>query len=62
MMNHNQFRCGLKMILIPLDIIFINEDQEVTDVQQGQPNDDTLLSCENTMYVVELNQNSGVKV
>ena len=48
--------------LIPLDIIFINEDQEVTDVQQGQPNDDTLLSCENTTYVVELNQNSGVKV
>lgn len=48
--------------LIPLDVIFINEDQEVADVQQGQPNDDTLLSCENTMYVVELNQNSGIKV
>ena len=34
----------MKNTLIPLDIIFINEDQEVTDVQQGQPNDDTLLS------------------
>ena len=48
--------------LIPLDIIFINEDQEVIAVEQGQPEDDTLLSHENTMYVVEVNVNSGVKV
>ena len=48
--------------LIPLDIIFINEDQEVIAVEQGQPNDDTLLSHEDTMYVVEVNANSGVKV
>lgn len=48
--------------LIPLDIIFINEDQEVIAVEQGQPEDDTLLSHENTMYVVEVNINSGVKV
>ena len=48
--------------LIPLDIIFINEDQEVIAVEQGQPNDDTLLSHEDTMYVVEVNANSGVKI
>jgi len=46
--------------LIPLDIIFINEDQEVIAVEQGQPEDDTLLSQEDTMYVVEVNVNSGV--
>ena len=48
--------------LIPLDIIYINEDQEVVDVYKGQPNDDTLHSVEDVAYVVELNQNSGVKV
>lgn len=48
--------------LIPLDIIYINSDQEVIDVKQGVPEDDTLLSVENTMYVVELNKDSGVKV
>lgn len=47
---------------IPLDIIYINEDQEVIDVKQGKPNDDTLLSVGNTMYVVELNANSGIKI
>lgn len=47
--------------LIPLDIIFINEDQEVIAVEQGQPEDDTLLSHEDTMYVVEVNVNSGVQ-
>ena len=48
--------------LIPLDIIFIDEDQEVIAVEQGQPEDDTLLSHENTMYVVEVNVNSGVSL
>ncbi len=47
---------------IPLDIIFINEDQEVIEVYQGQPNDETLHSVENTAYVVEVNQGSGVQV
>lgn len=48
--------------LIPLDIIYINSDQEVIDVKHGVPEDDTLLSVEDTMYVVELNKGSGVKV
>lgn len=52
----------MKNTPIPLDIIFINEEQEVIAVKQGQPNDETLLSGDNTAYVVELNQGSGVKV
>lgn len=48
--------------LIPLDIIYINDDQEVIDVYKGQPNDDTLHSVEDVAYVVELNQNSGVQI
>ena len=47
---------------IPLDIIFINSDQEVIAVKEGVPQDDNLLSVEDTMYVVELNKGSGVKV
>ena len=46
---------------IPLDIIYINDDQEVIEVYQGQPNDDTLHSVEDVAYVVEVNQNSGIK-
>ena len=46
---------------IPLDIIFINEDLQVTKVYQGQPNDETLVSEPNTLYVLEVNINSGIK-
>lgn len=46
---------------LPLDIIFIDEDWEVKSVQQGKPFDDTILSCDDVQYVLELNQNSGVK-
>ena len=45
----------------PLDIIFINEDQEVIEVYQGQPNDETLHGTEDVAYVVEVNQGSGIK-
>lgn len=51
----------MKNTLIPLDIIYINEDQEVTAVEYGKPEDETRLTHENTMYVVELNSGSGVK-
>lgn len=52
----------MKNTLIPLDIIYINDDQEVIEIYQGEPNDDTLHSVENTSYVVEVNRNSGVHV
>lgn len=47
---------------IPLDIIFINEEQEVTKVYHGKPEDKTLVSSPKTAYVLEVNQGSGIKV
>ena len=52
----------MKDTLIPLDIIFINEDQEVVKVHQGIPNDETLIEVPNIAYVLEVNDNSGIKV
>lgn len=50
----------MKEVSIPLDIIFINEDQEVLSVQQGKPNDPTLLGEDDVTYVLEVNANSGI--
>ena len=46
---------------IPLDIAFINEDLQVTKVHTGQPEDETLISQPDTMYVLEVNADSGIK-
>ena len=51
----------MKDTLIPLDIIFINEDNEVVKVAQGEPNDETPIIAQDTLYVLEVNKNSGVK-
>lgn len=51
----------MKNTLIPLDIIFINEDNEVIKVAQGEPNDETPIIAQDTLYVLEVNKNSGVK-
>lgn len=50
----------MKDTLIPLDIIFIDEDEEVISVMQGQPNSEELLTEQNVAYVLEVNQNSGI--
>lgn len=47
--------------LIPLDIIFINEDEEVIKVVQGIPNNETPIVVQDTLYVLEVNANSGIK-
>ena len=47
--------------LIPLDIIFINEDDEVIKVVQGVPNNETPIVVQDTLYVLEVNANSGIK-
>ena len=47
--------------LIPLDIIFINEDWEVMDIVQGEPNSEDLLECDDVKYVLELGENSGIQ-
>ena len=51
----------MKDTLIPLDIIFINEDNEVVKVAQGEPNDETPIIAQDTLYVLEVNKDSGVK-
>ncbi len=52
----------MKDTSIPLDIIFINEDEEVISVQQGTPFSEDLLEAEDVAYVLEVNQNSGIQV
>lgn len=51
----------MKNVKIPLDIIFINDDQEVIKVAKGIPNSKKAIICENVSYVLELNTNSGVQ-
>lgn len=46
---------------IALDQIFINSDLEVTKVVTREPNDETLIGEPETLYVVEVNANSGIK-
>lgn len=46
---------------IPLDIIFINEDEEVISIFEGQPNDRTIAEEDDVKYVLEVNQGSGIK-
>lgn len=52
----------MKGVDIPLDIIFFNEDQEVTLVHKGKPNDETLTTQADTAFVLELNKDSGIEV
>lgn len=47
---------------IPLDIIFIDEDYNVIKVQQGVPESKELITCDNTLYVLEVNAGSGIKI
>lgn len=51
----------MRNVEFPLDIIFINEDQEVMYIYEGKPNDKKLVSYEDTAYVLEVNANSGIK-
>lgn len=51
----------MKDTIIPLDIIFIDESDKVISVQQGEPESEELLTEHNVAYVIEVNQNSGIK-
>lgn len=51
----------MKDTLIPLDIIFINDDQEVIGIVRGTPGDEELHGTDNVAYVVEVNEGSGIK-
>lgn len=52
----------MKNTLIPLDIIFINDDDEVIKVVQGIPNDETPIVEQDVSYVLEVNAKSDIKV
>ena len=47
--------------LIPLDIVFINDDEEVVYVGEGVPNTETQITVPDIAYVLEVNQGSGIK-
>lgn len=51
----------MKNTEIPLDIIFIDEDYEVISIYKAQPNDETIVEEDNVQFVLEVNQNSGIK-
>lgn len=51
----------MKDVSYPLDIVFIDEDQEVIKVESGAPDDPTLLGADDVLYVLEVNVNSGIK-
>lgn len=46
---------------IPLDIIFIDEDEEVISVYKGKPFSKEIAEEDNVKYVLEVNQGSGIK-
>lgn len=50
----------MKDTLIPLDIIFIDKDKKVIRTYAGIPNDETFLTEDNVLYVLEVNINSGI--
>lgn len=52
----------MKDTLIPLDIIYINDDDEVISVEHGIPGDETILEHSDVKYVLEVNKDSGIKV
>ena len=51
----------MKDTLIPLDIIFINDEEEVISVHQGIPNDETPIIEDDVLYVLEVPAGSGIK-
>ena len=51
----------MKDTKVPLDIIFINEDLSVISVQKGIPDSEDFITENNVNFVLEVNQNSGIK-
>lgn len=52
----------MKDTSIPLDIVFINEDQEVIQVSQGIPNSEEPMIAQDVAYVLEVNTNSSISI
>jgi uncharacterized ACR, COG1430 len=48
------YQFWMKDTSIPLDIIFVNDEEKVTKVYKASPNDERLVSSPETLYVVEV--------
>lgn len=51
----------MKDTFVPLDIIFVGEDNKVLSVQKGIPESEDLITEYNVAYVIEVAQGSGIK-
>ena len=51
----------MKDTLIPLDIVFINDDEEVVYVADGVPNSTSKITAQDVAYVLEINSGSGIQ-
>lgn len=51
----------MKDTKVPLDIVFINDDEEVISVKQGEPLSEDLIEEDDVLYVLEVNQGSGIQ-
>lgn len=51
----------MKDTYVPLDIVFVDSSNNVISVQKGIPESEELLTEHNVAYVIEVNQNSGIK-
>jgi uncharacterized membrane protein (UPF0127 family) len=52
----------MKDTTIPLDIIFINENLEVSAIHTGVPKSEEFMTKKDTSFVLEINENSGIKI
>lgn len=60
--SEGQRHMWMKDTKIPLDMIAINGDDEVVMVYPAKPEDETLIPFRNTKYILEVNQDSGIKI
>lgn len=51
----------MKGTLIPLDIVFIDANEDVIKVVEGKPKSEDYITCNNAQYVLEVNVNSGIE-
>ena len=51
----------MKDTLIPLDIVFIDDDEEVVYVAEGVPNSTSQITVQDVAYVLEVNSGSGIQ-
>lgn len=51
----------MKDTTIPLDIIFIGPDKKIISIKKGEPESEELIPESNVQYVLEVNQNSGLR-